>query len=85
MVHEAIGCAFEILTMAFSGVLTLMVWFGLPIFDEQMVQNVMNLATDLNLGMVTDQFGGHATHANDILKGVDKLLFCLHAKDIGDK
>ena len=62
-----------------------MVWLRLPVFNEQMVQNVMDLVANLNLSMITDEFGWGTMHVNDILKGVDKLLLSFHAKDISDK
>ena len=84
-IHEAVGSSLDVLTSSFRRVLVLMVWFGLPIFNEQAPENVTNLVTDFNLGRITDQFGRGTSETDDILKGIDKLFFSLHATNIRDK
>ena len=84
-IHEAVGSSLDILTSAFRRVLVLMVWFGLPIFNEQAPENITNLVTDFNLGRITDQFCGSTSKTDDILKGINKLFFSLHATNIRDK
>ena len=63
----------------------LLMWLTLPGRNEEGTQDVANLATDLNLGTITNQFSGCTTGTDVILQCVDKLLVSLHAIHISDQ
>ena len=67
MIHQLVGSSFDILMATFCRVLVLVIRLRLPIFNEQMVQDVMHLVADLHLSTVADQFGRSSLSLNDIL------------------
>ena len=66
-IHQSVGSLFDVLTSAFCRVLVLMMCLRLPIFNEQMTQDIMHLVADLHLSTVANQFGRSSLSSNDIL------------------
>jgi hypothetical protein len=49
--------------------------FTLPIANDEGPEDILDSATDFDLGTVANKHGGGATTSNHILQGVDKCLF----------
>jgi hypothetical protein len=74
-VHNSVRHPFDILVLAFSRILMLLMGFTLPIANDEGPEDILDSATDFDLGTVADKLGGSAMTSNYILQGVDKCLF----------
>jgi hypothetical protein len=52
----------------------LLMGFTLPIANDEGPEDILNSATDSDLGTVANKLGGSAMASNLILQGVDKCL-----------
>ena len=82
MVHDGVGHALDVLVFAFSWVLVLLMGFTLPISDDQVAEDVLDVTADLHLGTVADKPRGYSTATDDILEGVDKSFLGFQGVDI---
>ena len=57
MIHDGVNQSLELLDPAFSKILVLVMWFALPISDAVSAQDLLDLVTNLHLGMVTNKLG----------------------------
>jgi hypothetical protein len=67
VLHNGVRHPFDILVLAFSWVLMLLMRFTLPIANDEGPENVFDSAADFDLGTVADKLGGSATTSNHIL------------------
>ena len=71
--------------MLFCRVLMLLMRFNLLIRNAESPQNVLDLGTDLNLGMVGDELGGCTMATDVILKCVHKMFVSLHSFNVSNQ
>jgi hypothetical protein len=74
-IHNSVRHPFDILVLAFSRILMLLMGFNLPIANDEGPEDILNSAADFDLGTVANKLGGSARTSNHILQGVDKCLF----------
>jgi hypothetical protein len=53
----------------------LLMWFTLPIANNEGPEDILDSSADFILGMVTNKLGGGSTVSNNILQRVDKCFF----------
>jgi hypothetical protein len=83
-VHNSVRHLFDILGLAFSWILMLLMGFTLPIANNEGPEDILDSAADFDLGRVADKLGGGATASNHIQLGVDKCLFGFQGMYITD-
>jgi hypothetical protein len=76
--------SFDILVLAFSRILMLLMGFTLPAANDEGPEDILDSAAEFDLGTVANKLGGSAIASNHILQGVDKCLFGFQGRDVTD-
>jgi hypothetical protein len=63
----------------------LLAGFALPGGDLKRMENILDLVTNFDLGAITDEPVGSATHADNVLKSIDKLLLRFHPFNVSNE
>jgi hypothetical protein len=72
-VHDTMNKLLKLLPVTFGVILVLVVWFALPILNDEGTKYVLDTVADLNGGTVTDKFiHGSSPLADFVFKGVDE-------------
>jgi len=85
VIHNGVNQSFQLLDVAFSKVLMLVVWFTMPVCDAIGMQDFLDLVAYFNLSAVADKLGWCSPCPNLILKSIDELLISLDGIDISNK
>jgi hypothetical protein len=67
-VHNSVRHLFDILGLAFSWILMLLMGFTLPIANDDGPEDILDSAADFDLGTVADKLGGRARALSHVLQ-----------------
>ncbi len=81
-IHNNIHAMFQLLNMALTGVLMLVMWFIHPGGNEKRMKNILDMVASLGLNIVTDEMGRSTLEADIVLQSIHKLSISLHAVSI---
>ena len=84
-VHDGVNQSLQLLDPALSKILVLVMWFALPISNAISMQDLPDLVTNLDLGMVTDKFGQCSSCPDLVFQSIDELPISLDGIDISDE
>jgi hypothetical protein len=84
-IENRVGDALDVLYASFSTILMLIMWFTLPLGNEQHTANLLDLGASLGFGTVTDELGGRPMESDDIHQRLGEIRFGAKRKHIGDQ
>jgi hypothetical protein len=73
---------FQLLNMALTGVLMLVMQFACPGGNEKSTKNILDIVASLSLSIVTDKMGRSITEADIVIQHIHKLSISLHVISI---
>jgi len=83
VVHDGVYQGLQLLDLALSKILVLIMWLTLPIINAICAQNFFDLVADFHLGSITYELGGSTAGPDLVFQGIDELPIRLNGVDIG--
>jgi len=85
VIHNGVNQGFQLLDLALTKILMLVVWFTLPICNAICTQDFLDLVAYFNLCVVADKLGQCSPCLNLILQSIDELPISFDGVNICNK